>query len=102
MCESGRLAYGLSSSIGVCRSNVVTGSVEDKAMNRETLNFHNIDDHSGAGMRNRMSVSMALQEMPQAATSKHAPSRNWAWAHVSDSYDWMNSHSPAPSAELSE
>lgn len=66
-------------------------------MKRESLNFRNIDDHSGAGARGCAGVGSG--EQSRAAGAKPA-SRNWAWAHTSDSYDWMDSHSPLPSAEL--
>ncbi|MEI6000467.1 hypothetical protein H3V53_25705 [Paraburkholderia bengalensis] len=63
-------------------------------MKRESLNFRNIDDHSGAGARVR--VEAVSTEKAQAA----AVPRNWAWAHASESYDWMDTHSPAPVTEL--
>lgn len=61
-------------------------------MKRESLNFRNIDDHSGAGVRAR--VEAVSSEKTQAAQADAVP-RNWAWAHVSDSYDWMDAHSPS-------
>jgi hypothetical protein len=61
------------------------------------LNFRNIDDHSGAGARGCAGV--VSSEQARVESTKSAP-RNWAWAHTSDSYDWMDSHSPLPSAEL--
>ncbi|BCZ82598.1 hypothetical protein PTKU64_62730 [Paraburkholderia terrae] len=63
-------------------------------MKREPLNFRNIDDHSGAGVRTR--IEAVSSENAQAA----AVPRNWAWAHFSDSYDWMDSHSPSVVTEL--
>jgi len=63
-------------------------------MKRESLNFRNIDDHSGAGVRAR--VEVASSDKAQAA----AAPRNWAWAHFSDSYDWMDSHSPSVVTDL--
>ena len=30
------------------------------------------------------------------------PARNWAWAHHSDLYDWMDCHSPFPGSGPSE
>jgi len=32
-------------------------------------------------------VSPALDKTRETA-------RNWAWAHINESYDWMDSHSP--------
>src|SRR6516164_5253143 len=57
--------------------DAVTGSTEEQAMKRESLNFRNIDDHSGAGVRAR--VEVVPSEKAQAA----AVPRNWAWAHFS-------------------
>jgi hypothetical protein len=64
-------------------------------MKRESFNFRNIDDQSGAGARGCAGVASNAKP----ADAKPA-TRNWAWAHTSDSYDWMDSHSPLPSAEL--
>jgi len=66
-------------------------------MKRESLNFRNIDDHSGAGARGCAGV--VSSEQSRTAGAKSA-ARNWAWAHTGDAYDWMDSHSPLPSAEL--
>jgi hypothetical protein len=30
----------------------------------------------------------------QKSSDTHAPARNWAWAHTTDSYDWMDRHGP--------
>jgi hypothetical protein len=63
-------------------------------MKRESLNFRNIDDHGGAGVRAR--IEAVSSEKAQAA----AVPRNWAWAHFSDSYDWMDTHSPDVATDL--
>ncbi|WP_429325575.1 hypothetical protein [Paraburkholderia sp. GAS348] len=33
------------------------------------------------------------EEAAQAVGKKREAARNWAWAHSSESYDWMDSHS---------
>ncbi|MBP0588697.1 hypothetical protein J8I87_02985 [Paraburkholderia sp. LEh10] len=66
-------------------------------MKRESLSFRNIDDQSGAGVRNR--VVTASKQQVQAVAAQAQP-RNWAWAHISDSYDWMDSHSPVAVTEI--
>jgi hypothetical protein len=33
------------------------------------------------------------EEVGQAVGKKREAARNWAWAHSSGSYDWMDSHS---------
>jgi hypothetical protein len=33
------------------------------------------------------------EEVAQAVGKKRETERNWAWAHSSESYDWMDSHS---------
>jgi hypothetical protein len=67
-------------------------------MKRESLSFRNIDDQSGAGVRNR--VGVVSNEQSQESSVPRVPSRNWAWAHISDTYDWMDSHSPSPTSDL--
>jgi hypothetical protein len=57
-------------------------------MKRETLNFRHTDDHCGATAPAR--VEVVSSKKAQAA----AVARNWAWAHYSDSYDWMDTHTP--------
>jgi hypothetical protein len=34
------------------------------------------------------------EQLAEVVVEKHETSRNWAWAHSHDSYDWMDSHSP--------
>ncbi|MGB8414761.1 hypothetical protein [Paraburkholderia sp.] len=34
------------------------------------------------------------EELVQVVHETHDATRNWAWAHNNDSYDWMDSHSP--------
>lgn len=53
-------------------------------MKRESLNFRNIDEHIGAGVRNCMSV--ASNGKLQGVSVTKASARNWGWAHTSDSY----------------
>ena len=34
--------------------------------------------------------------------STTVPARSWAWAHGTESYDWMDSHSPFPVSTSSD
>ncbi|RZF27298.1 hypothetical protein EVC45_23270 [Paraburkholderia sp. UYCP14C] len=63
-------------------------------MKRETLNFRHTDDHGGASVPAHVEVVSSKKE--QAA----AVPRNWAWAHHSDSYDWMDTHTPGVGTDL--
>lgn len=61
-------------------------------------NSQNIVHRSGANDRNDLgSASNHIVEVINPT-----PARNWAWAHHSDSYDWMDWHSPFPATGPSE
>lgn len=68
-------------------------------MKYESLSFH------GNGDKGRVSIEgdarWPSNRTSQAHDSKRAPAPNWAWAHSTDSYDWMDSHSPFPPSDLS-
>jgi hypothetical protein len=38
----------------------------------------------------------------QGTSGKTTPARNWAWAHATDSYDWMDSVGPLSTSDLSD
>ncbi|MGA7781866.1 MAG: hypothetical protein WCA85_29720 [Paraburkholderia sp.] len=38
--------------------------------------------------------STALVEVTETAHNSRESARNWAWTHSTESYDWMDSHSP--------
>ncbi|WP_144157398.1 hypothetical protein [Paraburkholderia sp. BCC1885] len=42
----------------------------------------------------RAEIQPAVQSTPEVRKTP-APVRNWAWAHNTESYDWMDSHSPS-------
>jgi hypothetical protein len=67
-------------------------------MKYDSLNFLNSEAQGGASVR--CGVSSASSEGSQTMEDKQAPARNWAWAHRSESYDWMDSHSPFSPADL--
>ena len=60
-------------------------------------NSKNIGDRSGMNNHDVGSASNHVVEVINPT-----PARNWAWAHHSDSYDWMDWHSPFPSKGPSE
>ncbi|MDH6147666.1 hypothetical protein OKW46_001591 [Paraburkholderia sp. WSM4179] len=60
----------------------------DRTNSLNTTVGSNTNDRNEAG-----SVSNHLVEATSIITA-----RNWAWAHHSDSYDWMDWHSPFPAA----
>ncbi len=59
-----------------------------------------------SGVRSRVSDDGdALSQtngISQKSSSAHAPARNWAWAHRTDSYDWMDSHCPFSTSGFSK
>ncbi|MFL9915827.1 hypothetical protein PQR75_10610 [Paraburkholderia fungorum] len=64
----------------------------------DETNSRNIDHRNGTNDRSDMgSASNQVLEVINPT-----PARNWAWAHQSDPYDWMDSHSPFPAKDTSE
>jgi hypothetical protein len=55
-------------------------------------NSQDIDHRSGTS--DRRDVGSAANDIVEVINP--TPARNWAWAHHSDSYDWMDWHSPFP------
>jgi hypothetical protein len=63
-------------------------------MYSDHTNSQNIDHRSGTNDRSDLgSASNHVAEVP---------AMNWAWAHRSDLYDWMDWHSPFPASGQSE
>jgi len=46
----------------------------------------------------RAEIQPALQIVPEVRKTQ-TPVRNWAWAHNTESYDWMDSHSPSTTSD---
>jgi hypothetical protein len=67
-------------------------------MRYDTSNTRFADGQGGANEpRDTADVTRGSGEKPQSAT---VLARNWAWAHQTDSYDWMDTHTISPSAEM--
>ncbi|MGF6902229.1 hypothetical protein P3T22_003506 [Paraburkholderia sp. GAS348] len=47
----------------------------------------------GERMNDKHDEGSPSEEAAQAVGKKREAARNWAWAHSSESYDWMDSHS---------
>jgi hypothetical protein len=62
-------------------------------------NSQNIDHRSG-GTDVQSDVGLASNHVVEMRNP--TPGMNWAWAHHSDSYDWMDLHSPFPVTAPSE
>jgi hypothetical protein len=67
-------------------------------MKYDSSSFLNIEAQGGTSVR--PVTSSASSESSQATDDKKASARNWAWAHHSEAYDWMDSHSPFSPADL--
>ncbi|MGF6781905.1 hypothetical protein [Paraburkholderia sp. GAS334] len=61
-------------------------------------NSQNIDHRSGTN--DPRDVGSASNDVVEVINP--TPARNWAWAHHSDLYDWMDWHSPFPASGPSE
>jgi hypothetical protein len=61
-------------------------------------NFQNIDHRRGKNDRS----DVGSPSNHDVEVINPTPARNWAWAHHSDSYDWMDWHNPFPATDPSE
>jgi hypothetical protein len=61
-------------------------------------NYLDIEAQGGTSVRR--GASSTSSEGSQTLDDKKAPDRNWAWAHQSESYDWMDAHSPFSPKDL--
>jgi hypothetical protein len=69
-------------------------------MKHDTSNTRDAGGQGGANDQHE--TAPATRSNAQAGGSTSASSRNWAWAHQSDSYDWMDSYTGLPATELSD
>jgi hypothetical protein len=67
-------------------------------MNRGALQFQTHADRSRA---DEHGDAPAASSNDIVRAGEFMRSRSWAWAHASESYDWMDSHSPSLAAGLS-
>jgi hypothetical protein len=58
-------------------------------MDDEQSDFKKIDDRCGANVEGDAGAAGAHLKIPV---------QNWTWAHYSDSYDWMDWHTPCSAA----
>lgn len=61
-------------------------------MNYDSRNSRNIS--SAERTNDKYDEGSTSEEIAQAVGKTGGTSRNWAWAHSTESYDWMDSHSP--------
>jgi hypothetical protein len=61
-------------------------------------NSQNIDHRCGTNDRSDAGAA----SIPVVEVINPTPARNWAWAHHSDLYDWMDWHSPSPASAPTE
>jgi hypothetical protein len=61
-------------------------------MKNDARDIPGLERNGGAGVAAR---GKGVRDTPAAAASD-----NWAWAHRSDSYDWMDSAGPLPIDDL--
>ncbi len=64
--------------------------LKDKVMYYEHTNSQNTD--AGSSTNDPSKFDSVKNHVVEATGPNVA--RNWAWAHPSDSYDWMDWHSP--------
>ena len=69
-------------------------------MKYDSSNILNIEAQGGTSVRR--GTKSASSEVSQAMAEKKAIARNWAWAHHSESYDWMDTHSPFSPDDLDD
>jgi hypothetical protein len=71
---------------------------------KEMSMYHDPADSQNTGMgrgtNDQSSFDAVSNHVIEAISLTSA--RNWAWAHHSDSYDWMDWHSPFPETTPSE
>ena len=67
-------------------------------MDHKRLNFRNSSAERTTSDRSKADSLSNHVVMADDLTSP----RNWAWTHRSDSYDWMDWHSPFPATSPSE
>ncbi|SOE70746.1 hypothetical protein SAMN05414139_03862 [Burkholderia sp. D7] len=60
-------------------------------MNYDSSNSRNIGHAERTN--DKYDEGSSSEEVAQAVGKKREAARNWAWAHSSGSYDWMDSHS---------
>ncbi|RDJ97584.1 hypothetical protein [Paraburkholderia lacunae] len=67
---------------------------------------HASSSFQGTGEKGRVSIKGDTLWLSSRSSQTHdgmrAPTPNWAWAHRTESYDWMDSHSPFTAADLSD
>jgi hypothetical protein len=80
------------------RLDVMADSAEERTMKFDSLNYLNIEAQAGTSVRR--GTTPASNEGSPTVDDKHATARNWAWAHQSESYDWMDAHSPVSPEDL--
>jgi len=61
-------------------------------MNHNSSNSRNTG-RNGAEKDMRLDIQPVGQVTP-ALHQTQKPARNWAWLHNTETYDWMDSHSP--------
>ncbi len=68
-------------------------------MKRDSLEILSSADRSCVSNERRVVASSTAFSRKATERTK---ARNWAWAHHTDSYDWMDWHSPSSTAEFSQ
>lgn len=66
-------------------------------MKRDSLEVLSGADQSCLSNEGRVSASSNAISRKAGERSK---TRNWAWAHTAESYDWMDWHSPSSTGEF--
>jgi hypothetical protein len=65
---------------------------------------HDSSINRKAGVRNGVhaeaDAASPSHGVSQRFGSKRGAGRNWAWAHSTESYDWMDVHGPFVAAEM--
>ncbi len=67
-------------------------------MKYNASNYLNTEAQGGTSVRR--DARSKSSESSQTIDDTKASARNWAWAHHTDSYDWMDMHSPFSPADL--
>lgn len=72
-------------------------------MSYDFADFQETDLQSRPGDEvNTHSPSNTARQAAGRTNSKNARTRAWAWSQGTESYDWMDSHSPFPMSDLSD